>query len=325
MKRAPSLVRLAATLAACLVGCGQDLAEPIGEPIIIDGSSTVYRISRAAQEAYDEVEPGVEVNVNRHGTGGGFGAYFRDEVDIIDASRPAKASEEAAAKAAGLDWTRFHVGYDGVTLVVNPANTFVQSLSVAQLKRLWEPDSTVKTWQDLDPAWPDREIVLYSPDNDSGTFEFFTEAIVGKARAQRKDVQASPDDNTLVQGVAGDPDALGYFGFAYFTANADRLRAVAIEAEPGAKPVLPGEATILDKTYSPLSRRLYIYVKNRSLKRPEVAGFVTYYLEHIDELVRAGGYVPPTTDDQAANRQSMPGVKARRTRTTSKPVESPTS
>ena len=153
--------------------------------------------------------------VDNHGTGGGFSRYLEGEVDIVDASRPAKPDEESKAKAQGIEWTRFVVGYDGITLVVNPKNDFVKSLTVEQLKAIWAPASKVKTWKDVDPAWPDRKIILYSPDNDSGTFEFFTEAIVGKAKSQRDDVQQSSDDNTLVNGVAGDPDGLGYFGYAY--------------------------------------------------------------------------------------------------------------
>ena len=174
--------------------------------------------------------------VDNHGTGGGFSRYLEGEVDIVDASRAAKPDEESKAKAQGIEWTRFLVGYDGITLVVNPKNDFVKSLSVEQLKAIWAPASKVKTWKDVDPAWPDRKIILYSPDNDSGTFEFFTEAIVGKAKSQRDDVQQSSDDNTLVNGVAGDPDGLGYFGYAYYAANRDKLRAVAVQNGPDAKP-----------------------------------------------------------------------------------------
>ena len=206
--------------------------------------------------------------------------YLQGEVDIVDASRPAKPDEESKAKAQGIEWTRFLVGYDGITLVVNPKNDFVKSLTVEQLKAIWAPASKVKTWKDVDPAWPARKIILYSPDNDSGTFEFFTEAIVGKAKSQRDDVQQSSDDNTLVNGVAGDPDGLGYFGYAYYAANKDKLRAVAVQNGADAKPVLPSPATIADKTYAPLSRPLFIYVKNSAARRPEVAQFLKYYLEN---------------------------------------------
>jgi phosphate transport system substrate-binding protein len=227
-------------------------------------------------------------------------------VDIVDASRAAKADEEAKAKAQGIDWTRFVVGYDGITVVVNHKNDFVKSLTVGQLKALWAPESKAKTWKDLDPSWPDRKVVLYCPDKDSGTFEFFTEAVVGKAKSQRDDVQASSDDNILVRGVAGDADGLGYFGYAYYAANKDKLRAVPIQAGPDAAPVEPSPATILDKTYSPLSRPLFLYAKDSAMRRPEVAAFLGYYLENVADLAEKGGYVAPTADDREANRKSFP-------------------
>ena len=219
--------------------------------IVVDGSSTVVRISEAAQNAFKAVNPAVTVTVDEHGTGGGFARYLQNEVDIVNASRDAKPDEEKKAKEQGIEWTRFLVGYDGITLVVNPKNDFVKELSVDQLKAIWAPGSKVKTWKDVDPSWPDRPIVFYSPDNDSGTFEFFTEAIVGKAKSQRDDVQQNSSDNSLVQGVAGDPDGLGYFGYAYYASNKDKLRAVAVRNGKDAKPVLPSPETIKDKSYAP--------------------------------------------------------------------------
>jgi phosphate transport system substrate-binding protein len=273
--------------------------------IIVDGSSTVYRISMAAQKAFNRVNPQVTVVVNNHGTGGGFGRYLDGEVDIVDASRAAKPDEETKAKAQGIDWTRFIVGYDGITLVVNSKNDFVKSLSVEQLKAIWQPKSKVNTWKDVDPNWPDRKIVLYSPDNDSGTFEFFTEAIVGKSKSQRDDVQPSSDDNTLVNGVAGDPDGLGYFGYAYYGANQDKLRAVAVQNGPDAPPVMPSPSTIADKSYKPLSRPLFIYVKNSAARRPEVAEFLKFYVDNVEQLSVKGGYDPPTAADKSANEQTL--------------------
>jgi phosphate transport system substrate-binding protein len=281
-----------------------------GGEVIVDGSSTVFRISKAAQEGYAKVNPDTLVVVDNHGTGGGFGRYLQGEVDIVDASRTAKPDEESKAKAQGIEWTRFHVGYDGITLVVNPKNDFVKQLTVEQLKALWGPDSTVKTWKDLDPTWPDRKIALYCPDDDSGTYEFFVEAIIGKGKGQRHDVQASADDNTLVQGVAGDPDGIGYFGYAYYAANASKLRAVPIQNGADKPAVLPNPETILDKTYSPLSRRLYLYVKKSSMRRPEVAGFLKYYLGNLTTLVPAAGYVAPTSDDLTANHEAWPEAPA---------------
>ena len=295
-----------------LAGCGGDDSPVTGGPakrpsgtVVIDGSSTVFRISKAAQESFNSVNPDVTVVVDNHGTGGGFGRYLQGEVDIVDASRPAKPEEESKAQAQGLDWTRFLVGYDGITLVVNPKNTFVRSMTVEQLKKLWEPGSRVRTWKDLDPTWPDRKIVLYSPDSDSGTFEFFTEAIVGKAKSQRDDVQQNSDDNFLVNGVAGDPDGLGYFGYAYYAANKDRLRAIAVQNGPEAEPILPSSESIASKTYVPLSRPLFIYVKNSAARRPEVAQFLQHYLDNIERLAVRGGYDPPTAEDREANTEAL--------------------
>jgi phosphate transport system substrate-binding protein len=288
-------------------GCGRDDAATLkpAATVIVDGSSTVFRISKAAQEAFLSVDSETTVVVDNHGTGGGFSRYLQGEVDIVDASRAAKTDEESKAKAQGIDWSRFVVGYDGITLVVNPKNDFVKSLTVEQLKSIWAPGSKVKTWKDIDPVWPDRKIILYSPDNDSGTFEFFTEAIVGKAKSQRDDVQPSSDDNTLVNGVAGDPDGMGYFGYAYFAANNDKLRALAVQNGPSAQPVWPSPATIADKSYAPLSRPLYIYVKNSAARRPEVAGFVRFYVEKVDDLSVKGGYDPPTAQDKTDNRETL--------------------
>jgi phosphate transport system substrate-binding protein len=319
----PAAVLLAWTLAGC-GGGGENVETSVTtkpEPaapakpklsgmVTVDGSSTVFRISAAAQEAFMAGNSDVNVVVENHGTGGGFGRYLQGEVDIVDASRNAKPDEESKAKAQGLEWTRFIVGYDGITLVVNPKNTFVKSLTVAQLKSIWEPNSKVKTWKDVDPSWPDSKLVLYCPDKDSGTFEFFTEAVVGKARSQREDVQPSSDDTILVQGVAGDPDGLGYFGYAYFASNSSMLRALPIQKGPNDKPVMPDHQTILDKSYAPLSRPLYIFVKNSAFARPEVAAFLKYYLENVAKLSEKALYVAPTAEDQAANQKALAGLSA---------------
>ncbi len=311
---------LAAMVAGCSSGTGGGPEGTVDGRVIVDGSSTVYRISQAAQLGYDKVDPETTVLVGKRGTGGGFGRYLRGEVDLIGASRPAKPEEESEAQAQGLDWTRFLVGYDGITVVVNPANDYVQALSVPQLKRIFEPDSPVQTWKDVDPSWPDRKIVLYSPDNDSGTFEFFAEAVVGQ-KAQRKDLQASADDNTLVNGVAGDPGGLGYFGYAYFEANKARLRAVPIKADDAAEAVAPDPATILAGDYKPLARPLYIYVKRSSMAKPAVAGFVRYYVENLVTLAAKAGYVPPTADDQAANLKALDQTAATAPSTATAPAE----
>jgi phosphate transport system substrate-binding protein len=305
-----------------LAGCGSNETDTAGIPnrskvaatIVVDGSSTVYRISKAAQEAFEAVNPDVTVVVDNHGTGGGFGRYLQGEVDIVDASRAAKPDEESKAKAQGIEWTRFLVGYDGITLVISPKNTFVKSLTVDQLKKLWQPGSSIKTWKGLDASWPDRKIILYSPDEDSGTFEFFTEAIVGKAKSQRNDVQQSSDDNILVSGVAHDDDGLGYFGYAYYAANKERLRAVAVQNGADAKALLPSPETIADKSYRPLSRPLFIYVKNSAARRPEIKQFLNFYLENIQKLAVKGGYDPPTSDELKENKDTLaklyPGADA---------------
>lgn len=311
--------------ASVLSGCGGgDSGEGGDSPasassesgtVVVDGSSTVFRISTAAQEAYSQVKPNVTVVVDNHGTGGGFSRYLQGEVDIVDASRDAKPDEASKAKAQGIDWTRFLVGYDGITLVVNPRNEHVKAFTVEQLKTLWEPGSKVKTWKDLDPSWPDRQIVLYSPDNDSGTFEFFTEAIVGKAKSQREDVQPSSDDNILVNGVSGDPDGLGYFGYAYYAANKDKVRAIPVQNGADAKPVMPSFESVLDKSYAPLSRPLYIFVKNSALRRPEVSEFVAYYLNNVAKFAETGGYVAPHADDLKANEAALKAAVGGSTKT----------
>ena len=288
-------------------GCGGGGAAGPGPApaIVVDGSSTVYRISMAARDSYNLVDPTTVIVVDYHGTGAGFSRYMEGEIDVVDASRAAKPGEEAKAKAQGIDWTQFLVGYDGITLVVNPKNDFVKSLSVEQLKTIWGPASKVMSWKDIDSSWPDRKIILYSPDDDSGTFEFFTEAIVGKSKSQREDVQMSSDDNFLVHGVSNDTDALGYFGYAYFAAHKESLKAVAVQNGASAAPVLPSPPTIIDKTYAPLSRPLYIYVKNSAARRGEVGRFLKHYLDKIDQFAVEGGYAPPTAEDKAANQVTL--------------------
>lgn len=293
-----------------LAGCGADSGTPGGGSggaggagsIVIDGSSTVFRISQKAQIDYRTVDKETRVSVANHGTGGGFDRYFQGEVDIIDASRDAKPEETSKAEEMGIPWTRFLVAYDGITVVVNPKNDFVKSLTVDQLKQLYAPDSTVKTWNELDPAWPNRKIVLYAPGTASGTFEFFTEAVVGKGiKTNRKDVQASEDDNTLVTGVSGDQDGIGYFGFAYYQANKDKLRAVPIQASSDAPAVAPTHDTVLDGSYKPLARPLYIFVKTALLKQPAGARFVKHYLDNTARYSEAVGYVAPTATDLETN------------------------
>ena len=296
-------------LVATLGGCGGDNNDPNASPVVVDGSSTVFRISKAAQEAFAAVDSDVNVIVGYSGTGGGFTKYLNNEIDIVDASRAAKPEEEAKAQSQGLNWSRYLVGYDGISVIVHKNNDFIKELSVEQLARLWQPESRIKTWQDLDPTWPNREIKFYSPDDKSGTFEFFTEAVVGTARSQRANVQASSDDNILVRGVAGDLDGIGYLGYAYYQANEDKLRVVPVKATADGPAVAPSPATILDKSYAPLARPLFLYVKKSAYRRAPVAAFVDFYLKEIVDLATRAKYVPPTAEDRAANQTTLDAAK----------------
>jgi phosphate transport system substrate-binding protein len=254
----------------------------------VDGSSTVFPITEAVAEEFAKVRKDVRVTVGISGTGGGFKRFAAGELDVADASRPIKQKEIDACLAGGVAFIELPVAYDGLSIVVNPKNTWVDHLTVAELKRIWEPGSQVTKWSDVRAGWPDRAIKLYGPGADSGTFDYFTEAIVGTARASRSDYQASEDDNTLVMGVAGDQDGLGYFGFAYFEENAERLELVPVDG--GSGPVLPSIETIKTGTYAPLSRPLFIYVRKSA--RPEVKEFVQFYLDNAPELAGEVGYVP---------------------------------
>ncbi len=308
MRRTPLAQLLAGALVAALAGCGESQPEPPLRPggvVIVDGSSTVFPISRKAADGYREKHPEVTVVVERSGTTGGFEKYLSGSVDIVDASRPARDEELSQAVGSGREWERFTIGYDGITVVVNPANDFVDALSVAQLKQLFEPESTINTWKDLNEAWPDRPIKLFSPDRESGTFDFFTEIVVGEVDSQRKGVSTSDDDNVLVTGVVSEPDGLGYFGYSYFEANSDRLRAVPIQDGPAGMPITPKPETIMEGTYTPLSRPLYIYVRKESLKRPEVAGFVQYYLANAATFARVASYVAPTEEERTQNERLL--------------------
>jgi phosphate transport system substrate-binding protein len=255
----------------------------------VDGSSTVFPITEAAAEDFGTVEAKVRVTAGVSGTGGGFKKFIKGEIDLCDASRPIKSVEVDAAKAAKINYVAFPVAFDGLSVVVNPSNDWVDHLTVAELKKIWEPDSKVKTWKDIRATWPDRAIKLYGPGTDSGTFDYFTEAINGKAQASRADFTKSEDDNVLVMGVASDKDALGYFGYSYVAGNLKKIKPVAIQG--AAKPVAPSEATIMDGTYAPLSRRLFVYANTESLKKPEVYAFLEYYLKNAARFSTEVGYV----------------------------------
>ena len=265
-------------------------AEPLKGSVLIDGSSTVFPITEAVAEEFQKVQPQVKVTVGISGTGGGFKKFTIGETDINDASRPIKPKEISTAQDNGIKFIELPVAFDGIAVVVNPKNAFVDKLTTAELKKIWQPGSTVKNWSDVRPGWPRQPITLYGPGTDSGTFDYFTEAINGEAKACRADFTASEDDNVLVQGIAGDPNALGYFGYAYYAENTDKLKVVPIDNGKG--PVLPSEKTINNGTYEPLSRPLFIYVIEKAMERLEVQEFVKFYLQNAPELVKDVGYFP---------------------------------
>ena len=259
------------------IGCSRPAEqgrEGLRGTVAIDGSSTVFPITEAVAEEFSKVEPRVRVTVGIAGTGGGFKRFGRGETDISDASRPMDASETDLAASNSIEYIELPVAFDGLSVLVNPSNGFVDSLTVQELKRIWEPGSTVRQWSDIRPTWPKREIHLYGPDTDSGTFDYFTEVVMGKTKASRSDYTASADDNVLVQGIAGDRDALGYFGYAYYAENQSRLKLVAVDSGQG--PVLPSPETINSGTYHPLSRPLFLYINAKAAARPEVQAFIHF-------------------------------------------------
>ena len=259
--------------------------------IEIDGSSTVAPITEAVAEEFRAVAPDVLVNVGISGSGGGFKRFTVGETDVSDASRPISDKEAATAAENGIEYYEFLVGLDGLSVMVSPQNDFVDCMTVEQLNMIWKPESAVSNWSDIDPSWPDRRINLYGPGTDSGTFDYFTEEVNGEAKLSRADYTASEDDNVLVQGIGGDRNALGYFGFAYYAANADKLKLVEIDNGSGC--VTPTIETIANGTYSPLSRPLFIYVnKERAQQRAELRSFVEFYMENGAQLAEEVGYVP---------------------------------
>jgi phosphate transport system substrate-binding protein len=260
----------------------------------VDGSSTVFPITEAVAEEFQKAKKGaIKVTVGISGTGGGFKKFCRGEIDISDASRPILKKEMDDCKAAGIEYFELPVAFDALTVVVNPKNSFIKTLTVAELKKMWEPGAQGKVtrWNQVNPAWPDAPMKLFGPGADSGTFDYFTEAIVGKSKSSRGDFTASEDDNVLVQGVSRDVNGLGYFGYAYYIENKDKLKAVPIVNEKG-QPVEPSMEAVLRGAYSPLSRPIFIYVNAKSLGKPEVREFVEFYLKHGSKLAREVKYVP---------------------------------
>ena len=270
-------------------------ATPAAAQIVkIDGSSTVFPVTEAVAEDFQKSKKGaIKVTVGISGTGGGFKKFCRNEIDIANASRPILKKEMDDCKAAGIEYIELPVAFDALTVVINPKNTFIKQLTIAEMKKMWEPGAQGKVmrWNQVNAAWPDAPMKLFGPGADSGTFDYFTEAIVGKSKSSRGDFTASEDDNVLVQGVSRDANALGYFGFAYYVENKDKLKAVPIVNEKG-NAVLPSLEAVEKGTYAPLARPIFIYVNAKSLAKPEVREFVQYYMTHGAKLAREVKYVP---------------------------------
>lgn len=281
---------------------GTDLSQLSGR-IIADGSSTVWPIMVAAGEQFTELAPNVVTEIEFSGTTGGFRRFCAGDSDLQDASRPIMSDEDATCATNGVKYDVYPLGFDGITITVNPQNTWVTCLTVDQLHALWQPDATIHSWKDLDPSWPDAKIELYAPGPDSGTFDYFTEMINGEVDASRTDYIPSENDLDLVEGVASQKDALGYFGFAYYEQNADRLRPVAVDAGKGC--IAPSAQTIADGTYAPLSRLLYVYVNLADLSRPEVQEFLHFALSQAPQIVSTVGYVPLPAADYAKNQEQL--------------------
>ena len=287
--------KLLTTLAAVIVAVSAVRPAIAADTIIaIDGSSTVYPITEAVAEEFQTAKKGtVNVTVGISGTGGGFKKFVRSETDISDASRPISEKELADARTNGVGFIELPIAFDAITVMVNPKNDWVDTLTVPELKKIWEPDAQGKitSWKQVRSTFPDVPLKLYGPGADSGTFDYFTEAIVGKAKASRGDYTASEDDNVLVQGIANDKNALGFFGYAYYAENKAKLKAVPIDAGKGGA-VLPSPETVTNATYQPLSRPVFIYANVKALDRPEVKEFVEFYLQNAPRLVKEVKYIP---------------------------------
>jgi phosphate transport system substrate-binding protein len=267
----------------------------------IDGSSTVGPYATAAAEQFRSTNPGVRITVGVSGTGGGFERFCRDETDISNASRPIKDEEIQACEAKGVEYLELQVANDALTVVVNKDNDWVDCMTVAQLKQIWDRGSKVKTWSDVDPSWPDERMRLFGAGTDSGTFDYFTDEINGEEGRSRSDYSASEDDNVTVQGVSGDKYALGYFGLSYYDQNQDSLKALAVDGGDGC--VEPSVETAQSGTYKPLSRPLFMYVKKESLARPEVEAFLQFVLDNEQAIAERAQFVP-LTDEQLEKAKS---------------------
>jgi phosphate transport system substrate-binding protein len=309
----PAAVALALSLG--LVACGGGDAgetsssggsgdEALSGAVNIDGSSTVFPLSEAAAELFQEEQPDVQVTVGQSGTGGGFQKFCNGETDISNASRPIDDEEAAACESSGITYQELQVATDALTVVVNADNDWATCLTVDQLKAIWEPNSTVTSWNQVDPSFPNEPLQLFGPGTDSGTFDYFTDVIVGEEGASRTDYSPSEDDNVTVQGVTGSPGGLGYFGYTYFEENSDALTAVEIDSGDGC--VAPSAETAQDGTYAPLSRPLFIYPAGEAMEsKPEVAAFVEYYVENNQTIAEEALFIPLNSDQESELQSAL--------------------
>ncbi len=281
-------------------GNSNDENSKLSGEIAIDGSSTVYPITEAVAEEFRIQYPDVKISVGVSGTGGGFKKFTRGETQISDASRPIKQKEIDAAKENNIDYLQLEVAYDGMAVVVNKENNWIESVTVDELKKIWEPgaQNTIMKWNQIRSEWPDEEIHLYGPGTASGTYDYFTEAIIGESGASRGDYTASEDDNVLVQGIAGDKNALGFFGLAYYEENQNILKLVSVDGGNG--PVFPTFETVKNKEYTPLSRPLFLYVSKKYASTEVVSTFVKFYLENAAKLSKEVGYISLPAEEYKA-------------------------
>jgi phosphate transport system substrate-binding protein len=291
MKKALLVAALgaAALTAAASAGVGA-----LGGTVTADGSSTVGPYATVAAEGFQRKHKGARVTIGISGTGGGFERFCRGETDLSNASRPMRGSEAVKCRDAGVKWVAFTVANDGLSVVVNKGNTWANCLTTAELKKIWEPGSKVESWSQVRDGFPNVPLKLFGPGTDSGTFDYFTEVINGKARASRSDYLASEDDNILVRGVEGERGGMAYFGFSYYEENRDKLKVVAVDAGKGEGCVTPSLATVQANTYRPLSRPLFVYAKRDSFRRPVVAGYLGYLFNNERAIAKKSGFVPLT-------------------------------
>jgi phosphate transport system substrate-binding protein len=303
-------------LAIILVACGGNSTDKnettLKGEIKIDGSSTVYPITEAIAEEFRVSYPDVRISVGVSGTGGGFQKFSRNETDINDASRPIKAGEEEACKQNNIDYLELKVAIDGLAVLVNKSNDWVDHFTVEELKKIWEPaaQGTITTWSQIREGWPNEPFNLYGPGVASGTYDYFTEAIVGESGSSRGDYTASEDDNVLVQGIAGDKNALGFFGLAYYEENKDMLKLVGVDNGSGI--VSPTSETVKDGTYSPLSRPVFVYVNSEAAKREEVVKFVNFYLDNAATLVPDVGYIALPSEEYQKGKSAFDAFSAKK-------------